>query len=146
MITSLADIKNWFRTGLKPTQSQFWNTWDSFWHKDDSIPTSSVAGLDAALSGLPTPEQLAVLATVAPVVVNVAGSGTYNLGAGKLMELVVADGASGSAKVGTSASGNEIVESPISTGVPMVARVDFYSVSGATIYFTGTFTAKIYLR
>lgn len=146
MKVSLATIKNWFKTGLKPTQSQFWDTWDSFFHKDDLIPTANVAGLDAALSGLPTPEQLAVLATVAPVVVNVAGSGTYNLAAGKLLEVVVADGASGSAKVGTSASGNEIVESPISTGAPMVARVDFYTVAGATIHFTGTFTAKIYLR
>lgn len=146
MKVSLATIKNWFKTGLKPTQSQFWDTWDSFWHKDDSIPTSSVAGLDAALSGLPTPEQLAILATVAPVVVNVAGSATYALQAGKFLEVVVADGASGSAKVGTSAGGSEIVEAGISTGSPMVARVDAYAPATMTVYFTGNFTAKLYLR
>lgn len=146
MKVSLATIKNWFKTGLKPTQSQFWDTWDSFWHKDDSIPTASVAGLDSALSGLPTPEQLAVLATVAPVVVNVAGSATYALAAGKLMEVVVADGASGTAKVGTTASGSEIVEGSVSTGVPLVARVDAYAPTAITIYFTGNFTAKLYLR
>jgi len=40
-------IKNWFKTGLKPTQAQFWDTWDSFWHKDETIPTSSIENLDS---------------------------------------------------------------------------------------------------
>ena len=35
-------IKNWFLTGLKPTQSQFWATWDSFWHKDEKIPITAI--------------------------------------------------------------------------------------------------------
>lgn len=42
MATSLNTIKNWFKTGLKPSQAQFWATWDSFWHKDDKIPVTSV--------------------------------------------------------------------------------------------------------
>lgn len=42
MATALNTIKNWFKTGLKPTQAQFWATWDSFWHKDDKIPITSV--------------------------------------------------------------------------------------------------------
>lgn len=41
----LNSIKNWFKTGLKPTQAQFWNTWDSFFHKDDTIPQESIEGL-----------------------------------------------------------------------------------------------------
>lgn len=48
---SLATIKNWFKTGLKPTQVQFWDTWDSFRHKDDSVPASEVSGLDNLLAG-----------------------------------------------------------------------------------------------
>lgn len=40
--TSLNTIKNWFKTGLKPSQAQFWATWDSFWHKDEKIPVTSV--------------------------------------------------------------------------------------------------------
>ena len=47
---SLNTIKNWFKTRLKPTQAQFWDTWDSFWHKDDSIPTTSVTNLDNILN------------------------------------------------------------------------------------------------
>lgn len=46
---SLNNIKNWFKTGLIPTQNQFWDTWDSFWHKDDQIPTSSIQGIDSLL-------------------------------------------------------------------------------------------------
>jgi hypothetical protein len=42
---SLTTIKNWFTTGKKPTQAQFWATWDSFWHKDDMIPIAKVDGI-----------------------------------------------------------------------------------------------------
>lgn len=48
---SLSTIKNWFKTGLKPTQAQFWDTWDSFRHKDDAVPAVEVSGLDALLAG-----------------------------------------------------------------------------------------------
>ena len=47
---SLNIIKNWFKTGLKPTQQQFWDTWDSFFHKDDKIPVESVEGLNALIA------------------------------------------------------------------------------------------------
>lgn len=44
-------IKNWFRTTMKPTQAQFWDTWDSFWHKDEKIQITSVDGLDDLIAG-----------------------------------------------------------------------------------------------
>ena len=47
--TSLANIKNWFLTGLKPTQAQFWNVFDSFWHKDEKIAQSNVDNLTNSL-------------------------------------------------------------------------------------------------
>ena len=43
-------IKNWFRTGLKPTQAQFWATWDSFWHKDEKIPISAIDDIETILN------------------------------------------------------------------------------------------------
>lgn len=49
--TSLSNIKNWFKTGLKPTQQHFWDTWDSFWHKDENIPNNKVEGLADLLNG-----------------------------------------------------------------------------------------------
>ncbi|GGB83109.1 hypothetical protein GCM10007424_23910 [Flavobacterium suaedae] len=49
-MATLSEIKNWFKTGLKPTQAQFWATWDSFFHKDDVIPQSSIQDLDSTLA------------------------------------------------------------------------------------------------
>lgn len=49
MATPLNTIKNWFKTGLYPTQTQFWATWDSFWHKDEPIPQNNVQDLETDL-------------------------------------------------------------------------------------------------
>ncbi|MDA6070417.1 hypothetical protein NJT12_12375 [Flavobacterium sp. AC] len=48
-LQTLNTIKQWFKTGLKPTQAQFWDTWDSFRHKFDKIPVKEVEGLDELL-------------------------------------------------------------------------------------------------
>lgn len=45
-IQTLVTIKNWFKTGLIPTQAQFWDTWDSFRHKLESIPVADINGLN----------------------------------------------------------------------------------------------------
>ena len=107
-VVSLSTIKNWFRTALKPTQSQFWDTWDSFWHKQDSIPTSSITGLDTIIAGLPTEGELAIIDTLVPASVNVSGSATFSLLAGTLLETIILEG-SGVWKVGTSAGADDIV-------------------------------------
>jgi hypothetical protein len=43
-------IKNWFKTGLKPTQAQFWATWDSFWHKEEKIPITAIDDIENILN------------------------------------------------------------------------------------------------
>jgi hypothetical protein len=43
-------IKNWFRTGLRPTQAQFWATWDSFRHKDEKIPITAIDDIENILA------------------------------------------------------------------------------------------------
>lgn len=48
--TSRATLKSWFITGVKPIASQFAAWIDSFWHKDDPIPISSIEDLQAALN------------------------------------------------------------------------------------------------
>ncbi len=48
--TTREQLKVWFRKGLKPLESQFAAWIDSYWHKDDSIPMSSVEGLNDALN------------------------------------------------------------------------------------------------
>jgi hypothetical protein len=50
MATNINTILSWFKTGLKPTQAQFWATWQSFWHKDELIPQSNIADLAITLN------------------------------------------------------------------------------------------------
>lgn len=45
-IQTLQTIKNWFKTSLKPTQQQFWDTWDSFRHKLEKIPVNDIEGIN----------------------------------------------------------------------------------------------------
>lgn len=49
-IQTLNTIKNWFKTSLKPSQQQFWDTWDSFRHKFDKVPVKDVDGIDELLN------------------------------------------------------------------------------------------------
>ena len=44
-ITGKNILKGWFQKGLKPSASQFADWMDSFWHKNETIPVSSVQGL-----------------------------------------------------------------------------------------------------
>ncbi len=46
----LATIKNWFKTGLIPTQAQFWDTLDSFVHKTEGIAIGAITGLSEFLA------------------------------------------------------------------------------------------------
>ena len=45
MATDKTTLRNWFKTGLKPTQAQFWAWMDSYWHKDEKIAISNIENL-----------------------------------------------------------------------------------------------------
>jgi hypothetical protein len=49
-MATIAEIYNWFMTGKKPTQAQFWASWGSFWNKLEQIPISAIAGLTTILN------------------------------------------------------------------------------------------------
>lgn len=49
MATPLNTLKNWFKTGFKPTQAQFWAWLDSFRHKDEPVPVADIDGLQTLL-------------------------------------------------------------------------------------------------
>ena len=46
---TLTQLKAWFEKEDKPTQAQFWDWLDSFFHKDDNIPSAQVEGLQGLL-------------------------------------------------------------------------------------------------
>jgi len=50
-IQTLNTIKNWFKTNLKPSQQQFWDTWDSFRHKHEKIPARDIEDIDQLING-----------------------------------------------------------------------------------------------
>lgn len=49
-ITDKNTLKSWFKRGLKPLETQFHAWIDSFWHKNEEIPTSSIRGLESTLN------------------------------------------------------------------------------------------------
>lgn len=44
-MATLNQIFSWFKTGLKPTETQFKETFSSFYHKSEKIPGTAVVGL-----------------------------------------------------------------------------------------------------
>ncbi|TGN26759.1 hypothetical protein [Empedobacter tilapiae] len=49
--TEKSTLKNWFKSKLKPTQAQFWAWMDSYWHKGEKLPISTIDGLGEAVDG-----------------------------------------------------------------------------------------------
>lgn len=71
-------IRNWFRTGLKPTQNQFWDMLDSFWHKDDEIAIDKVQGLAEILNQKADAELIAVIISLLTPAVPIEVNGVEN--------------------------------------------------------------------
>ena len=57
-ITDKNTIYNWFQTDAFPTEAQFKATWDSFWHKSESIPVSQITGLNELFTQTASVSQL----------------------------------------------------------------------------------------
>ena len=49
-VVNINTIKNWFKTGMIPTQAQFWSVFDSYRHKNDNIPVAEVEGINELLA------------------------------------------------------------------------------------------------
>lgn len=65
MVIAKNTTKQWFKNKLKPTQAQFWAWMDSYWHKDEKIPVSSISGLEKLLNSVATVGQIeAILESV----------------------------------------------------------------------------------
>ena len=47
---TLAQIYDWFMTGKKPNQAQFWATFGFFWNKGETIPQSAISNLASTLN------------------------------------------------------------------------------------------------
>lgn len=148
MIQPIETLKNWFRTGLKPTQQQFWDLLDSYWHKNDPIPGGSVVGFEALEVRV---SNLEGFQSVVQLSGNTA-SITYQIPANRLLEkFLIKSTANMEFRVSSSPGLNDIpVGSEITAGQIAIGYTDIYA-DGATknIYFenlAGTVTIVVYLR
>lgn len=57
-ITTKNQLKQWFVTGSKPNQTQYYAWMDSYWHKQEQISINNIAGLGDALANKADTEQL----------------------------------------------------------------------------------------
>jgi hypothetical protein len=143
-IVARETIKTWFKRLDKPTQEQFWDWMDSYFHKNDLIPQASVDGLAAIIASLPTSGQLAAIDALAPTLINVTGAATFELESGRLLQYIVCTG-TGDALIGTSAGGSQLISQHLASG-PNTFSFHQYTNIAVTLHFTGTFTALIYTR
>ena len=58
MITPISTLKHWFSNFKKPTQEQFWAWLDSYWHKSEKIAMDTIDGLETAIRGTASADQL----------------------------------------------------------------------------------------
>jgi len=94
MYIPLNDIFGYFQTGKIPTETQFRNTFLSFYHKSEQIPMNMIANLDVFLQQTASVSQLNAYMSKADYLVNdkirmdridvPAGSGFYFLSTGGL--------------------------------------------------------------
>lgn len=160
MKTSRSILESWFQTGMYPTQQQFWNWLDSFFHLDDPIPTSSVTGLDIILADKATVEETASLQTQinnistgnAPVTNVYTANSSFTIPDGKILEkiVVISDTAMANFGVGSATNGYDIMPA-VAIGINDAELFDLniYSNGGQTIWFNGIagkVTVKIYMR
>jgi len=55
-------LKQWFVTGAKPLQAQYWAWLDSYWHKSEPISINAIDGLGEILGNKVDADQLALYA------------------------------------------------------------------------------------
>jgi hypothetical protein len=52
MIQPIEQLKKWFVKYAYPTQQQFWDWLDSYWHKNETIPVNKISGLDEVINNV----------------------------------------------------------------------------------------------
>jgi hypothetical protein len=157
--TALSIIKSWFETGDFPTQEQFWNWMDSYWHKDELIPVETVNGLASLLAGKATLEdvqnlqqQLNQLQASLVDILTLSTDDSYTLTAGKILEKIVVIPTADlpGFGIGQSPGGFEILNPiAIPAAEPAVISLNLYAHTNRIVYFTGILsstTIKIYKR
>jgi hypothetical protein len=140
-IQNINILKSWFKRGFKPLQQQFYDWMDSYWHKDEQLPISSVNGLESILNTLPTTDSISALLTLfLPERINATADYLYTLKAGNLLEtVIIIPTADVTIRIGTSNGGEEVmVETTIPANEPFILDCAVYAVADMPVYINGT--------
>jgi hypothetical protein len=82
-------LKDWFKSGLRPLQTQYHEWIDSFLHKQDAIPISQITNLDSVLQQFVTNSQITNLMNILlPTNLAVNGTAIFTVNA-DLLELII---------------------------------------------------------
>ena len=131
---SINTLKQWFETGDYPTQQQFWDWLDSFFHLDAELQISNIQNLETILESKADASQLAALNNR---VVLAAGATQWNVPAGTLVEIIVVlEATEITFKCGTAPGGNDVIEETDFTGNLVYAKNKYFAAA-TTIYFGG---------
>ena len=137
---NISTLKNWFKRGFKPLQQQFYDWMDSYWHKDDTLPISSISNLQATLNALPSQDAInGLLAIMLPDIKNVSTDLVYILPANKrLQSVIVIPSVDEIVRVGTTPGAEDImITTSLTAGKAFVVDCAVYSVNDTSIYITG---------
>lgn len=80
-------------------------------------------------------------------IINVTTDSLTVIPAGTYLQAIIVTGSTGNVKIGTTEGGGELMDDSISTGTPLVYALisSPFFASETTIYFTGTFKARLLL-
>jgi|GEM_PF-1243086 len=149
-IKTIDELKAFFETGDKPTQQQFADWLDSFFHRNDGIGIPNVTGLIAALAskadlvgGKVRQEQLPD--SIAEYVGNADFSRDFP--AKSIMYSLVCDAANDiTINVGTTSGGDDILSNYfVAANSPEPLLLNKYFKNATTIYVSGI-TANIFFK
>ncbi len=144
-VASRLQLKDWFKTGLKPLQAQYHAWIDSFLHVGDSISMSQIDNLDTTLQNLVTIQQFNTLGNaLIPISISNIQLAQVSVGIGKLLEVVVVE-VTGLTSVVILYDGKQLVLEEISETTTF--RLDCYmEVSDIYISTSSVINVKIYSR
>ena len=79
-------VKQWFKTRLKPTQNQFWQTFDGIWFKDEQLPISTITDLSTILN---QKADIGVTGVNKPIGIALDGDGYIDIPQGLLIDFII---------------------------------------------------------
>jgi hypothetical protein len=147
-IQNINTLKNWFKRGFKPLQQQFYDWMDSYWHKDEQLPMSSINGLESILNTLPSQQTInTLLALSVPEIISATADYVYTLKANtRLQSVIIIPSADVTIRIGTVNGGEEVmIESFIPANETFILDCALFTLADKPVYINGITSSTQFL-